>query len=50
MRTAIIRRETKETQIQGSLKIDGRGQYDVRPAFGSSTICSSFLPGTADST
>ncbi len=29
MRTAIIRRETKETQIQGSLKIDGRGQYDV---------------------
>jgi imidazoleglycerol-phosphate dehydratase len=29
MRTATIRRETKETRIQGSLKIDGRGQYDI---------------------
>ena len=29
MRTATIRRETKETRIQGRLKIDGRGQYDV---------------------
>jgi len=29
MRSASIRRDTKETQIQGSLKIDGRGKYDI---------------------
>jgi imidazoleglycerol-phosphate dehydratase len=29
MRTATIRRNTKETQIAGSLKIEGRGSYEV---------------------
>jgi imidazoleglycerol-phosphate dehydratase len=29
MRNASIRRDTKETRIQGSLKIEGRGQYEV---------------------
>jgi imidazoleglycerol-phosphate dehydratase len=29
MRTATIRRETKETQIEGRLAIDGRGRYEV---------------------
>ncbi len=29
MRSASIRRNTKETQISGSLKIDGRGRYDI---------------------
>ena len=29
MRTATIKRDTKETQIQGSLKIEGKGKYDV---------------------
>jgi len=29
MRSAKIRRDTKETQIAGSLKIDGQGQYDI---------------------
>jgi imidazoleglycerol-phosphate dehydratase len=29
MRTAAIKRDTKETQIQGSLKIEGKGVYDV---------------------
>jgi len=29
MRSASIRRDTKETQIQGSLKIDGRGKYNI---------------------
>src|SRR5882757_6735928 len=29
MRTAAIHRDTKETQIQGKLKIEGRGKYDV---------------------
>jgi len=29
MRTAIIERNTKETQIRGSLKIDGRGRYEI---------------------
>jgi len=29
MRTAAIERHTKETQIRGSLKIEGRGTYDV---------------------
>ncbi len=29
MRTASIERITKETQIAGSLKIDGRGKYDI---------------------
>jgi imidazoleglycerol-phosphate dehydratase len=29
MRTAAIRRHTRETRIQGSLKIDGRGQYEI---------------------
>jgi imidazoleglycerol-phosphate dehydratase len=29
MRTAIIQRDTKETQIGGSLKIEGRGRYEV---------------------
>jgi imidazoleglycerol-phosphate dehydratase len=29
MRTAAIRRNTKETQIAGKLKIEGRGKYDV---------------------
>lgn len=30
MRTASIERITRETQIRGSLKIEGRGRYDVR--------------------
>ncbi len=29
MRRAVILRETKETQIEGHLHIDGRGQYDI---------------------
>src|ERR1700730_5185676 len=29
MRSASIRRNTKETQISGSLRIDGRGRYEV---------------------
>jgi imidazoleglycerol-phosphate dehydratase len=29
MRTATIKRDTKETQIAGKLKIEGRGKYDV---------------------
>lgn len=29
MRTASIERNTKETRIKGSLKIEGRGRYDV---------------------
>jgi len=29
MRTAKLQRDTKETRIGGSLKIEGRGQYDV---------------------
>src|SRR6202158_106357 len=29
MRTAAIQRSTKETQIAGKLKIEGRGKYDV---------------------
>jgi len=29
MRTAQVRRETKETQIVGSLKIEGHGKYEV---------------------
>ena len=29
MRTAQIRRETRETQIEGKLRIEGRGRYDV---------------------
>jgi imidazoleglycerol-phosphate dehydratase len=29
MRSANITRNTKETQIQGSLKLEGRGRYDV---------------------
>ena len=29
MRTATVRRDTKETQIAGKLRIEGRGKYDV---------------------
>ncbi len=29
MRTATIRRDTKETRIRGNLRIEGRGEYDV---------------------
>jgi len=29
MRSASVVRDTKETQIRGSLKLDGRGKYDV---------------------
>jgi imidazoleglycerol-phosphate dehydratase len=29
MRTADIRRHTKETQIEGKLRIEGRGRYDI---------------------
>ena len=29
MRTATIRRDTKETRIAGTLKIEGRGRYDI---------------------
>ena len=29
MRTATIQRDTKETQIRGTLKLEGRGKYDV---------------------
>jgi imidazoleglycerol-phosphate dehydratase len=29
MRTATVRRETKETQIEGRLTIEGRGRYDI---------------------
>lgn len=29
MRTATIKRDTKETRIQGSLKIEGKGKYEV---------------------
>jgi len=30
MRTATIQRDTKETQIKASLKIEGKGKYDIR--------------------
>jgi len=30
MRTATLRRDTKETRIRGTLKIEGRGRYDIR--------------------
>jgi len=29
MRTATVQRDTKETQIRGKLKIEGRGKYDI---------------------
>ena len=29
MRTATVRRDTKETRISGALKIEGRGQYQI---------------------
>ena len=29
MRSATIQRDTKETQIGGTLKIEGRGKYDI---------------------
>ena len=29
MRTATLQRDTKETQISGKLKIEGRGKYDI---------------------
>ena len=29
MRSATIQRDTKETRISGSLKIEGRGRYDI---------------------
>ncbi len=29
MRTATIQRDTRETQIGGSLKIEGRGRYEI---------------------
>jgi imidazoleglycerol-phosphate dehydratase len=29
MRSASVERKTKETQIRGSLKLDGRGEYDI---------------------
>ncbi|MEI9815263.1 MAG: imidazoleglycerol-phosphate dehydratase HisB [Acidobacteriota bacterium] len=29
MRTATIQRDTKETQIRGTLKIEGKGKYDI---------------------
>ena len=29
MRSASITRDTKETQIRGSLRIDGRGKYEI---------------------
>jgi imidazoleglycerol-phosphate dehydratase len=32
MRSATIERITRETQIRGSLKIEGRGRYDISPA------------------
>src|ERR1700733_14057483 len=31
MRSASVQRDTKETQIKGSLKIEGRGRYQVSP-------------------
>ena len=34
MRSAEIERNTKETQIRGSLRIDGQGAYTSRPASG----------------
>jgi len=30
MRTAAIRRHTRETRIEGRLKIEGRGRYEIR--------------------
>ena len=30
MRTATLKRDTKETRIGGTLKIEGRGRYDIR--------------------
>src|SRR5262252_7365351 len=33
MRSAKVRRDTKETQIQGSLKLDGRGKYEISTGF-----------------
>jgi imidazoleglycerol-phosphate dehydratase len=29
MRTALIQRDTKETRISGTLKLEGRGRYDI---------------------
>ena len=29
MRTATVQRDTKETRISGSLKIEGRGRYEI---------------------
>src|SRR5579872_5080007 len=29
MRSATLQRDTKETQISGSLKIEGRGRYEI---------------------
>jgi len=29
MRSASVERNTKETQIRGTLKLDGRGKYDI---------------------
>src|ERR1700684_2168873 len=29
MRSASVQRDTKETQVRGSLKIEGRGRYEV---------------------
>src|SRR5690349_5512172 len=34
MRSASIRRNTKETQIRGSLKLDGRGKYEISTGIG----------------
>ena len=29
MRSATVKRDTKETQISGSLRIEGRGKYQI---------------------
>ncbi len=34
MRTATVERDTKETQIQGRLKIEGRGRYGIAAGIG----------------
>ena len=34
MRTATLERNTKETQIKGRLKIEGRGRYDIATGIG----------------
>jgi len=34
MRTATIRRDTRETQIRGKLRIEGRGRYDISTGIG----------------